>query len=162
MAAPDADRDGPGVVVALLSARAQTVATAESLTAGLLAAAIADVPGASAVLRGGLIVYATDLKASLAGVPRQLLDRYGPVHPETARALAAGARARCGADWGVSLTGVAGPTEQDGIAVGTVYCGIAGPTESGVATFALDGDRPAIRAGAVAGALRELTRALRR
>ncbi|ADG78394.1 CinA domain protein OS=Tsukamurella paurometabola (strain ATCC 8368 / DSM / CCUG 35730 / CIP 100753 / JCM 10117 / KCTC 9821 / NBRC 16120 / NCIMB 702349/ NCTC 13040) OX=521096 GN=Tpau_1776 PE=4 SV=1 [Tsukamurella paurometabola] len=148
---PEAQR-----LVAALQERGATVASAESLTAGLFAAAIADVPGASAVLRGGLIVYATDLKASLAGVPQALLDRCGPVHPETAVALADGARMRCEADWGVGLTGVAGPAEQDGIAVGTVYLGLSGPSGATVRMLRLDGDRAAVRAGAVTAALREL------
>ncbi|MDF0531454.1 CinA family protein [Tsukamurella sp. 8F] len=152
----------PAQVVAELRDRGQTVATAESLTAGLLAATIADVPGASTALRGGLITYATDLKASLAGVPEELLARCGPVHPDTALALAEGARSRCGADWGVSLTGVAGPAEQDGVAVGTVYCGVAGPGGVHVARWTLDGDRARIRRGAVDGALGELLRAVRR
>ncbi|BDH57022.1 competence protein [Tsukamurella sp. PLM1] len=143
--------------MAALAERGETVASAESLTAGLFAAAIADVPGASAVLRGGLIVYATDLKASLAGVPSGALERDGPVHPNTARALADGARERCGADWGVGLTGVAGPTEQDGVPVGTVYLGISGPSGTSVTLLELDGDRAAIRRGTVDHALRELT-----
>ncbi|GAA1073143.1 CinA family protein [Tsukamurella spumae] len=151
---PGADAAG---LVAALAERGETVASAESLTAGLFAATIADVPGASAVLRGGLIVYATDLKASLAGVPSGDLERNGPVHPDTARALADGARSRCGADWGVGLTGVAGPAEQDGVPVGTVYLGISGPTGTTVTPLALDGDRAAVRRGAVDAAVRELT-----
>ncbi|KXO92070.1 competence protein [Tsukamurella pulmonis] len=146
-----------GRLVAALVERGETVASAESLTAGLFAATIADVPGASAVLRGGFIVYATDLKASLAGVPSVELERNGPVHPDTARALADGARVRCGADWGVGLTGVAGPTDQDGVPVGTVYLGISGPDGDHVTSLRLDGDRGAIRQGAVGSALRELT-----
>ncbi|CAM3347029.1 CinA family protein [Tsukamurella hominis] len=151
MAASDAAR-----LVAALAERGETVASAESLTAGLFAATVADVPGASAVLRGGLIIYATDLKASLAGVPSDELERNGPVHPDTARALADGARARCGADWGVGLTGVAGPTEQDGVPVGTVHLGISGPSGTSVTTLQLDGDRADVRRGAVQAALREL------
>ncbi|MBS4103732.1 CinA family protein [Tsukamurella paurometabola] len=143
-------------LVAALTARGETVASAESLTAGLFAATVADVPGASAVLRGGLIVYATDLKASLAGVPSEELARNGPVHPDTARALAEGARARCGADWGIGLTGVAGPTEQDGVPVGTVHLGISGPAGTTVTTLRLDGDRATVRRGAVEAALHEL------
>src|SRR5215467_658332 len=110
-----------------LAARDETLATAESLTGGLLAATIVDVPGASAVFRGGLVVYATDLKATLAGVPRDLLEARGPVDPDVAAALAAGARQRCRADWGVATTGVAGPTEQDSKPVGTAYVAVAGP-----------------------------------
>ncbi len=111
-----------------LAARGETVATAESLTGGLLAATIVDVPGASAVFRGGLVVYATDLKATLGGVPVDLLAERGPVDPDVAAALAAGARERCGATWGLATTGVAGPTPQDGIAVGTVFVAVAGPS----------------------------------
>src|SRR6266704_749499 len=95
--------------VALLRSRRQTLAVAESLTGGLLAATIVDVPGASRAFRGGLVVYATDLKASLAGVPADLLDARGPVDPDVAVELALGARRRCAADWGLSTTGVAGP-----------------------------------------------------
>lgn len=151
MLASDAAR-----LVAALAERGETVASAESLTAGLFAATIADVPGASAVLRGGLIVYATDLKASLAGVPSDELERNGPVHPDTARALADGARSRCGADWGVGLTGVAGPSEQDGVPVGTVHLGFSGPLGTSVTTLRFDGDRARVRRGAVEDALREL------
>src|SRR3954447_22237457 len=89
--------------------RAETVAAAESLTAGLFCATLASVPGASATLRGGVVVYATDLKRALAGVPADVLAAHGPVSPETAAALADGVRGRCGATWGIGLTGVAGP-----------------------------------------------------
>jgi nicotinamide-nucleotide amidase len=117
-------------LIAALTRRGQTLAVAESLTGGLLAATIVDVPGASAAFRGGLVVYATDLKASLAGVDPVLLAERGPVDPEIAAALAAGARSRCGADWGLSTTGVAGPTRQNDIAVGTVFIGLSGPDGS--------------------------------
>lgn len=105
----------------------RTVATAESLTGGLLAATLTQVPGSSAVVRGGLIVYATDLKHSLAGVDARMLELRGPVDPLIAIELAKGARAKCGADFGIGLTGVAGPDPQDGKAVGTVYVALAGP-----------------------------------
>jgi nicotinamide-nucleotide amidase len=144
-----------------LAARGETVATAESLTGGLLAATIVDVPGASTVFRGGLVVYATDLKATLAGVPPDLLDERGPVDPDVAAALAAGARKRCGATWGVATTGVAGPTPQDGIAVGTVFVAVSGPSSAGQA-MRLGGDRPAIRAGAVRAAIALLSTAVDR
>jgi nicotinamide-nucleotide amidase len=168
-------------LVALLVARGETLAVAESLTGGLLAATLVEVPGVSRVLRGGLVVYATDLKTSLAGVPADLLAARGPVDPDVARALAAGARARCGADWGLGTTGVAGPDPQDGVPVGTVYVAIAPPgivvAPPGVATappdvatappdsvrhpvppadvrsLVLAGDRAAVRAGAVTAAL---------
>ena len=123
---------GPGgeqaaALIAALVARGETVAAAESLTAGLVCATLAQVPGASAALRGGLVVYATELKTALAGVDARLLAEHGAVHPEVAAQLAVGARERCGATWGLGLTGVAGPAAQDGVAPGTVHVGLAGP-----------------------------------
>lgn len=119
--------DARGLVADLL-ARGQTIATAESLTAGLLTATLAGVPGASAVLRGGLVTYTEDTKIALAGVAPQLLDAVGPVAAPTARALAIGARRRCTATWGVGLTGVAGPEPHGGHPVGAVFLGLAGPS----------------------------------
>ncbi|MFJ4650050.1 CinA family protein [Nocardia sp. NPDC088792] len=148
-------------LVAALKTAGQTVATAESLTAGLLAATIAGIPGASAVLRGGLIVYATDLKQALAGVSADTLAADGPVAATTAEQLAVGARTRCGADWGIGLTGVAGPEPQDGRPVGTVFLGVAGSDNTEVVRLNLSGDRWTIRVGAVRAAVTELTRSLR-
>ena len=147
-------------VVALLADRGQTVATAESLTAGLVTATLTTVPGSSAVVRGGLVVYATDLKARLAGVPADLLARHGAVHPDVAIALAAGARTLCSADWGIGLTGVAGPDPQDGVAPGRVYLGLAGPTGTTCHTLDLAGGRDAVRTGSVEAALDALYVAL--
>jgi nicotinamide-nucleotide amidase len=156
MAAP-ADGPRPEALIARLVERGETLAVAESLTGGLLAATIVGVPGASAVFRGGLVVYATDLKASLAGVDEDLLAARGPVDPDVACALADGARSRCAADWGLATTGVAGPASQDGHPVGTVYVAVAGPGGAPAYAFvrrlALSGSRPEIRAGAVAAAL---------
>lgn len=150
----------PFEVVTALARRGETLATAESLTAGQLAGTVADVPGASAVLRGGLIVYAVDLKASLAGVNEQLLAEHGPVHPEVARQLAAGTRTRCGATWGLATTGVAGPDPHGGQPAGTVYVGLAGPGVLLAERLALPGDRASVRAGTVAAALELLLRSL--
>ena len=139
-------------LVADLTVRRQSVATAESLTAGLLAATLAGVPGASEVLRGGLITYTEYTKVALAGVAPQILDEVGPVAGPTARALAVGARQRCDATWGVGLTGVAGPESHGGHAVGTVFMGLAGPGESGaieVVELHFTGTRWEIRASAV-------------
>ncbi|MFI5779806.1 CinA family protein [Nocardia sp. NPDC051570] len=147
-------------LVALLRASGTTMATAESLTAGLLAATIAGVPGASAVLRGGLIVYATDLKHSLAKVSEHTLALDGPVAASTAEQLAVGARTVCRADHGVGLTGVAGPDPQDGHPVGTVYLGLAGPEGTEVMRLKLPGDRWTIRMAAVRAAVTELLRSL--
>ncbi|WP_080794558.1 CinA family protein [Corynebacterium pacaense] len=118
---------GGAVLLAALKSREQTIAFCESLTAGLAAATLAGIPGASAVLRGGLVTYATDLKVSLAGVPQELIDTFGVVSPECAAAMAGGAREVCGTDWALGLTGVAGPDTQEGKPVGEVWIGIAGP-----------------------------------
>ncbi|MGY1620029.1 CinA family protein [Geodermatophilus sp. SYSU D00691] len=136
-----------------LLARGETVAAAESLTAGLFCATLATVPGASATLRGGAVVYATDLKAVLAGVPEDLLAAHGPVAPETAAALAEGIRARCGATWGVGLTGVAGPDPVDGHDPGRVYLGLSDGRHTDVVQLDLPGERQAVREGAVTAAL---------
>ncbi|HEX6499514.1 MAG TPA: nicotinamide-nucleotide amidohydrolase family protein [Micromonosporaceae bacterium] len=141
-------------VLDVLRGRGQTLAVAESLTGGRLAATIVDVPGASRVFRGGLVVYASDLKSSLAGVPADLLAARGAVDPDVAIALAVGARRVCGADWGVGTTGVAGPDPQDGAPVGTVYVAAAGPDRDPVVRrLALGGGRDAVRSGTVAAAL---------
>lgn len=140
-------------LVARLRELGQTVATAESLTAGMVAAEIASVPGASAVLRGGLVVYATELKAQLAGVDRDLLAEHGAVHPDVAAQLAQGARDRCGATWGLGLTGVAGPDPQNGVAPGTVYVAVAGPAGVQVRRLGLAGGRNQVRADSVTGVL---------
>lgn len=149
----------PARVVTSLAAVGLTVATAESLTGGLLAAALTSAPGSSAVVRGGLVVYATDLKQSLAGVDSRLLADHGPVDPAVAVALAEGARERCRADIGIGLTGVAGPDPQDGKAPGTWFvaltsaAGTATACSTRPATAAADGDRRAVRADAVNAAL---------
>jgi nicotinamide-nucleotide amidase len=124
------------------------------LTGGLLAAVLTEVPGSSAVVRGGLITYATDLKAALAGVDAGLLADRGPVDPEVAAALAAGARQRCGAGIGIGLTGVAGPDPQDGVAVGTWYVAISGPGDRAAVVTSDPGDAGLDRAGLRARAVR--------
>ena len=101
-------------VLAALGQAGLSLAVAESLTGGLLAATLVDVPGASAVFRGGVIAYATDVKATLLGVDPALLAERGPVDPQVAAQMATGVRVRLGADVGVSTTGVAGPDPQDG------------------------------------------------
>jgi nicotinamide-nucleotide amidase len=136
--------------------RDQTVAAAESLTAGLFCATLATVPGASATLRGGAVVYATELKTVLAGVPSDLLAEHGPVSPETAAALAEGIRGRCGATWGVGLTGVAGPDPVDGHGPGRVYLGLSDGRRTDVVQLDLPGDRQAVRDGSVAAAFEAL------
>jgi nicotinamide-nucleotide amidase len=143
-------------LIADLTVRRQSVATAESLTAGLLAATLAGVPGASAVLRGGLVTYTEDTKIALAGVAPQVLDAVGPVAAPTARALAVGARQRCAATWGVGLTGVAGPGPHGGHPVGTVFIGLAGPVDTEVVELHFTGSRWDIRVCAVTEAIARL------
>jgi nicotinamide-nucleotide amidase len=146
-------------LVADLTIRHQSIATAESLTAGLLAATLAGVPGASEVLRGGLVTYTEHTKILLAGVAPQILAEVGPVAAPTARALAVGARQRCEATWGVGLTGVAGPEPHGGHDVGTVFVGLAGPGETGaieVVELHLSGTRWDIRLSAAREAISRL------
>lgn len=149
-------------VIEILRRRGETVATAESLTAGLVCSALTCGPGSSAVVRGGLVVYATDLKAALAGVSPALLDTHGPVHPEVAVALALGAHRRCVATWGVGLTGVAGPDPQAGVAPGRVHIAVAGDETRLVRTYTFTGDRHEVRAQSVAAALAALLAAVSR
>jgi nicotinamide-nucleotide amidase len=148
-------------VVALqerLVAAGATLAVAESLTGGLLSAALTETAGASAVMRGGLVVYATELKQTLAGVSGELLAERGAVDADVALGLARGVRTRLGATFGLGVTGVAGPDEQDGVAVGTVFVALAGPDGETVARRDLSGDRSEIRRGAVDAALELLDR----
>ena len=149
------------LVVAELRARAWTVAAAESLTGGELTAELTRVPGASAVVAGGAVVYATELKHTLIGVDAELLATEGPVHPEVARQLAAGVRQRLAvagrpADLGVSTTGVAGPDPQGGRPVGTVFVGISSAAGTRAIELALGGTRAEIRHDTVQRAVSEL------
>jgi nicotinamide-nucleotide amidase len=141
-------------LLAVLGGRGRTLAVAESLTGGLLADALVRIPGASAVLRGGIVAYATDLKGTLLGVDAGLLEGQGPIHPDVALQMAQGARRACGADIGLATTGVAGPDDQDGHAPGEVYVAVASASRAAVLPLALEGDRAAIRAGAVDAVLR--------
>ncbi|WP_017587549.1 CinA family protein [Nocardiopsis ganjiahuensis] len=146
---------------ALLEAEA-TCATAESLTGGLIGAHLTAVPGTSATYRGGAVTYATDTKAAVLGVPEDLLSEHGAVHPDVAAHMARGVRELVGADYGVAVTGVAGPEPQDGQPVGTVYAAVAGPdSHTEVVRFSFTGDRAGIRYHTVKGALRLLRTAVR-
>ncbi|MCP2338863.1 CinA family nicotinamide mononucleotide deamidase-related protein [Actinomadura rupiterrae] len=115
------------VVHRLLAERSATVATAESLTGGLIGAELTRMPGSSATYAGGVVAYATVLKERLLGVDGSLLAAEGAVHPDVALQMAGGARDRLGADYGLAVTGVAGPEPQDDQPVGTVYIAVAGP-----------------------------------
>jgi nicotinamide-nucleotide amidase len=141
-------------VIELLTARGLRIAIAESLTGGLVAAALTSVPGASVVVSGGVVAYDTDVKHSLLRVDERLLAREGAVHPEVARQMARGVREALAvggrrADLGIATTGVAGPDWQDGRAPGTVYLGIADDNGADAIALELDGDRAAIRSATV-------------
>jgi nicotinamide-nucleotide amidase len=145
---------------AALRARGQTVAVAESLTGGALGVALTGPPGASATFRGGVVAYATDLKAQLLGVDPQLLDHVGAVDPEAARQMAIGARNLLGATYAVATTGVAGPDPQDGRPPGEVHLAVAGPGGCTARSLTLPGDRTAVRDATVRAALALLTEAV--
>ncbi len=132
------------------------MATAESLTGGRLAAELTDVAGSSAVYAGGVVSYATEVKVSVLGVPEGLVAQHGVVSAECAQAMAAGVRRLLGTTYAVATTGVAGPEEQEGQPVGTVYVGAAGPDGSSATRLALAGTRAEIQAASVAAAVSAL------
>ncbi|MFH8932488.1 CinA family protein [Streptomyces griseosporeus] len=155
-------------VVRLLRVRGETVAVAESLTGGLVAAEITSVPGASQAFRGSVTAYATALKHELLGVDAGLLATRGAVDAQVAAQMAAGVRKALGADWGIATTGVAGPEPQDGQPVGTVFIAVDGPfgPDSGsagggkVEPLRLNGDRAEIRMESVRSVLALLLKQL--
>ncbi|RZS86929.1 competence/damage-inducible protein cinA [Motilibacter rhizosphaerae] len=147
------DEPLPASVLAVLRGAGETLAVAESLTGGLVTAALVAVPGASAVLRAGVVSYATELKAGLLGVDAGLLAERGAVDPDVARQMAEGVRLRTGATWGVATTGVAGPEPQDGRPVGEVHVAAAREGEVRVRSVQLRGDRDRVRTTAVVTAL---------
>ncbi len=149
---PEADLTA--ALIARLAARGMTIVAAESLTGGALTAELTRPPGASAVVLGGAVVYATELKHTLLGVDARLLDVHGPVHPEVARQLASGARTRLAvgkreADVGIATTGVAGPDWQGGRPPGTVYLGISHDGVDEAVELVLTGTRAEIRSRTV-------------
>ncbi len=147
--------------IELLTASGRTVAVAESLTGGLVSGALTTIAGASVVLRGGVVAYATDLKAALLGVPADLLARQGPVDPDVAAAMAAGVRRVLGATYGIATTGVAGPGPADGKPAGTVFIAVSGPTGGAGQGLDLRGDRQRVRQETVRQALSLLVKVLR-
>lgn len=159
-------------VVRLLTVRGETLAVAESLTGGLVAAEITAVPGASKALRGSVTAYATELKREMLGVDATLLADRGAVDPQVAAQMAAGVRKALGADWGIATTGVAGPDPQDGQPVGTVFVAVDGSFTADVGpgfgsagggkveALRLNGDRAEIRMESVRSVLALLLREL--
>lgn len=150
--------DLPAAVIQALAERGQTLATAESLTGGLLGATITAVPGASKVYVGGVVTYATELKQRLLGVADADVAAFTVISPQVASGMARGVLDATGADWGIAVTGVAGPDPQDGHAPGEVWVAVRGRTprgpEVGVAErFDFAGDRREIRDATVAASL---------
>ncbi len=147
---------GPPLARAVIDAAREaglTLAAAESLTAGLVVSSLVEVPGSSAVVRGAIVAYATDVKGSLLGVDDALLTERGAVDPEVAAQMAVGVRRAVGADVGVATTGVAGPEGQDGHPPGEVYVAVSTPDGARTRRLDLEGDRAEIRSGTVRGAL---------
>jgi nicotinamide-nucleotide amidase len=144
----------------LLRERDGTLATAESLTGGLLGGRVTAVAGASDYYLGGVVSYATEAKAALLGVDRELLATEGPISEAAAGAMAVGARRAFGAALGLATTGVAGPAEQDGRPVGTLCLGVADAAGTVTTTLRAPGDRTQVRNWAVTVALDLLRRRL--
>lgn len=147
-------------LIGRLVASGRTIACAESLTGGLLAATLVDVPGASNAFLGGIVAYATELKRALVDVDVHLLEQRGAVDPEVAEQLADHVRTLCAvggrpADIGIGTTGVAGPDPQDGRPPGTVFIGIASPRGIRSVPLRLEGDRASVRRATVAHAIAE-------
>ncbi len=132
-------------LIRALTERGLTVAVAESLTGGLVVAELVSVPGASAVVRGGIVAYATELKHGLLGVDAALLAAGGPIQAAVAEQMASGVRVRLSADLGLATTGVAGPDPQDGHAPGEVWIAVATLTGVRSTRLELGGDREGVR-----------------
>ena len=143
-----------------MSARGLTLAVAESLTGGALCARIVDIPGASAVLRGGICTYATGLKGDLLDVDPDRLASTGPVDGLVAQQMAQGVRKLMDADIGLATTGVAGPGPADGNPAGTVHIACAHPGGIARELLRLSGGRSMVRRGAVDAALHLLAAVL--
>lgn len=136
-----------------LRTRGWTLGVAESLTGGGVTSTLVSVPGASTVLRGGIVAYATDLKSRLLGVDDGLLAARGPVDADVASQMAAGVRRVTGADVGLATTGVAGPDPQVGRGPGLVFVAVCAPGADRVRRVDLTGSRPQVIAGATAEVL---------
>ena len=144
VAGPDA-RELAAEILRLLEASGMTVAAAESLTGGLVAGALTDIPGSSAAFRGGVVAYAPELKTEILGVDSRMLAQHGPVYAPVAAAMADGVRKLLGATVGVATTGVAGPGPSDGWPAGTVHIAVSLADDTVVRTMALAGNRDEVR-----------------
>lgn len=161
----NADESSAAALISQLTRRGLTVGIAESLTGGLLVAEFIAVPGASAVIRGGVVAYDTHLKHTLLGVDPELLAAHGAVYPDVAVEMAQGVRRATAidgvpADIGLATTGVAGPDPQGGQAPGIAFIAVSTDAGSTVRALALGGSREAIRRQVVSESLRQLTEVL--
>ncbi|WP_035772151.1 CinA family protein [Arthrobacter sp. Br18] len=150
----------PDDVVAQVLRAGLTVATAESLTAGEVAAALAGVPGASGMLKGGVVAYSNVIKERVLAVDPLLLAEAGSVDAEVARQMAVGVRILMDTDLAVSTTGAAGPEPHDGKPVGTVFVAVASASGTRVEEFRFSGNRGEIRQQSCGAALKLLAAAL--
>ena len=146
-------------VVASLQSRGETVAVAESVTAGGLGHALTHAPGASQVFLGGIIAYSNDVKINFLGINPALIEEFSVVSEEVANAMADGVREKFGTTWGIATTGIAGPGDYDGIPEGTVWVAIRGPINQTI-QLQLDSGREAIRMGAISSAIGTFARIL--
>jgi len=151
----------PEAIIEEASARGLTIACAESITGGALCSALVAIPGASAVVAGGVVAYTIGAKVSVLGVDAGVIERFGVVSEEVALAMARRARDLYRADIAVATTGAAGPEGHGGKAAGTVCVASVGPMGEGSATAVHVGDRAAVREAAVADALDILVRRVR-
>jgi nicotinamide-nucleotide amidase len=139
------DQTLPSILVQELTQRGQTVAVAESLSGGQLNSFLTDVPGASQVLRGGVVAYTVDVKEKVLQVPLSLIETHGVVSAEVAQAMAQGVRELTGADWALATTGEAGPTAQSSAKVGKVFIGLCGPNGCEAHEREFFGDRELVK-----------------
>ncbi len=146
-------------VVAALKDRGETVAVAESITAGGLGHALTYTPGASAVFLGGIIAYSNEVKINFLEVDSALIEEFSVVSEEVANAMAEGVRKKFGTTWGIATTGIAGPGDYLGIPEGTVWVAIRGPVNQSI-QLQLDSGREAIRTGAISSAIGTFARIL--
>ena len=146
-------------VVAYLEDRGETVAVAESLTAGGLGHALTFTVGASKVFMGGVIAYTNEVKINILGIEAALIDQYSVVSEEVANAMADAVREKFGTTWGIATTGIAGPGDHQGISEGTVWISIRGPINQTV-QLQLDSGREAVRTGAISSAIGTFARIL--
>lgn len=152
-------------ILTTLRSANKTLATAESITGGLLSGALTDIPGSSDVFLGGVIAYSPVIKSKLLGVDSALIRAHGVVSKEVSLAMAAGACSWLGSDWAIATTGVAGPGDSDGVAAGTVWIAIVGRSGGSLTEFSeqlsLAGNRHEVRVSAIACAFDAFTRILR-